>query len=450
MKRLLVPLAIIAISGARATDEVVAAPVTVWDDIAARVAQADASGQKGNKYSHDKAALENRPIFQAYYRDFANWKMPAADPVPDGKLANLPERPTQPRFPLSDQTWPEKYGEASICLWEDDKLAAASFSVDDNNAADLPAWREISKRYGDLKITWFLISRNIGKPGPKAAMAGTWDGWQAILNEGFQVQSHSVTHVGDPVFEDGWPGPDWECAESRRQIDVGLPGHTTKFFAPPGGSIKEFAVSPNWRASMVKVFAGARGFTGTPINRANMIDYFDIRTTANPSSLVSEEPQKDGFHLNDLFNANSKYYRGWVTVFTHSIGGNPNLESSSNPINVSLAKVFDFWNRHRDDIWIGFLGDVALYGQERDTATLKTDEATLGRISLTLSSKMDPRVFNYPLTLKVRVDNQWEAIEAKQDGRPISAKLINHEGAVYALVKAVPDSGQIQILDVRQ
>jgi len=37
-----------------------------------------------------------------------------------------------------------------------------------------------------------------------------------------------------------------------------------------------------------------------------------------------------------------------------------------------FGKALEFFAKHRDDIWSGCIDDVAMYGQERDTATLKT------------------------------------------------------------------------------
>jgi len=172
----------------------------------------------------------------------------------------------------------------------------------------------------------------------------------------------------------------------KKHLDEGLKGQRTLVFARPGSAIKPFRVSRAWRPSIEKYYIAARGGSGVPINKANQIDYFDIRTTANPKILLSEEPRADGWHLKNLFDPESSYYRGWATVFTHSIRGEYDLESSSNAANAALGKVFAFFNEHRDDLWIGFLEDVARYGQVRDTASLKVDSSTEAKIIFTLST----------------------------------------------------------------
>lgn len=427
----------------------VSAPVSAWADIEAKAAAGPATGH--NMY---RSVLGLRELLKPYYAKYAGWTAPEPLAVAEGRLRNLGEKPKAPRFPLTGKTWPAKDGEASVCLWEDDKVAAVSFSIDDNNATDIPAWMEISKNYGGLNLTWNIVTDNVDGVIARSSMssAGSWDTWARVLAAGFRVESHSVTHAGDPVFEDGWPGPDWEAAESIRQIDAGLPGHRTTVFTPPGSPIKHFSVSSNWRSSVVKYYLAQRGFSGSPINPANQTDYFEIRTTAAPAAFV-EDPLPPGApswivqsQLKKILDPDpaNKAYRGWATFFTHYIGpAGADLAANQSKETAALAKVFKFFNDHRADLWIGCIGDVALYGQERDTATLTTLGADATGIRLELVSKMDPALFNYPLTVKVRLPASWTAAKALQNGKAVPVQYIRHEGAPYALVKALPDRGEI-------
>jgi len=416
------------------------APVSVWDDIAAQ-----AEKDPPDKFSHARAALESRERMKGYYATFAEWKAPESPPVAEGKRLALTEKPVQPRFELTDKVWPEKPGEASVCLWEDDKVAAASFGIDDNNAMDVPAWEEISQKYGGLPLTWFLITNNIGGgvDAGRISSAGTWDTWQRMRAAGHELGSHSVTHAANPVYEDGWPGPDWEAAESKRTIDTNLEGQFTRVYAGPGAPIKGFAVAGQWRPSVEKYYQAARGWSGVPISRANQIDYFDIRSTAALESLVDGEAGKDGYYVGNVLDPQSQYYRGWVTGFIHFIGGVSDLAGSGKPGLVACGKLFDFFNTHRDDLWLATFGDVARYGQERDTATLTTTRANDREIVLALTSEMDPALFDYPLTLKVRLPDSWKAAQATQGGKEAPVTVVQHDNAPYALVKAVPGKGEI-------
>lgn len=449
MPRLAALLLVAAPLCAHANPPPVAAPLSAWAEIEAEAAKAPPTG-----YNMYRATAQARPMWQAYYANYAGWTAPAPLAPAEGRLANLAEKPRQARFPLTPRTWPAKPGEASVCLWEDDKIAAVSFSIDDNNATEVPAWLEISRAYGGLPITWNLITSNIDGVIDRGRIhgAGTWQLWRSVLEQGFQIQSHTVSHVNNPVIEDGWPGPDWEAAESKRQLETNLPGHRTRLFVPPGTAIKAFSVGANWRESVVKYYLGARGFSGSPINPANQTDYFDIRTTAGPSAYVADTvaPGTPNFiadnQLKSILDPAHKNYRAWATFFTHSIGpSGADLAASPNRETAALAKVFEFYNRHRDELWLGHLGDVAEYGQQRDTAALRTVRADASGIALELTSRMDPAFFDYPLTVKVRLPDSWPSVTATQAGAPAPVSVIRHEGALYALVKARPDRGEILV-----
>lgn len=423
-----------------------AAPLSAWDAIAERAKAEEAAGKTG--YSHTKAALAKRDEAKAYYAQFAGWTPPPPLPVRPGYLRNLAEKPTAPRFPLTGKVWPETIGAASVCLWEDDKVAAASISVDDNNVSDLPNWRKISAEYGGLAITWNLITKNISDK-PKVP-AGDWATWRQIVAEGFRVESHSVTHVSNPVREDGWPGPEWEAWQSKTTIEQNLPGYQVRLFVYPGSPIKEFGVSSNWKDNLPAYYLAARGFSGSPINPANQIDYFNIRTTANPGQFIDPAPDATNWIKQSSYaqilnpDPANPNYRGWATLFTHYLGKNgEDLANSPNLAYQGLAKTFAFFNDNRRDIWIGTLADIAQYGQERDTATLKTVNAAPGQISLDLTCRMDPAYFDYPLTIKVRIPDDWATCTARQTGQAVPASLLDHEGGRYALVKARPNQGEI-------
>lgn len=417
----------------------------IWDIVAAEA--------KLKPGTNEERILGARDTMKQFYATYAGWKAPEPPAPTPGKLRNLSDTPKEPRFPLTDKVWPEKPGEASICLWEDDKLAAMSLGVDDNCAMDLDTWKEIAKKYGGLNITWNLIVWNMGGVYEKGhgIMAGNWDQWQKMLAEGYHIASHSMTHNHDPVPADGWPGPAWETSESQRLIDEHLPGHKTTLFAIPGSGVHAFGIldttSPTspWRQALVKYYLSVRGGGAQPMNQANMIDYFNIHSTTAVQNIVdSKDPKYAAMNLNNLFAAdpkdpNHKYYRGWANTFIHFINEGKNFDA--NPYN----KVLVFYNEHRNDLWTGFTDDVAIYGQERDTGTVTTTEATDKKISLTLTSQMDPVTFTYPLTVKVRLPDAWKGVAATQKGAAIPVEVITHDKGRFALVKAKPDQGTIEL-----
>jgi hypothetical protein len=421
----------------------------IWDIIAEEA--------KANPKGNEARALADREHYQAYYQKFAGWKAPEPVAVAPGKLRNLDETPTEPRFPLTGKVWPSKVGEASVCLWEDDKVAAITLGVDDNCAQDLEYWRSLSAKHGGLRITWNLITFNIDGVVEKGRVAsfGTWATWKQMISEGHGVASHSAMHCRNPIPAEGWPGPEWEIVQSKQDMEANLPGQKIRLFVYPGAGVRVFGTprdpktgQSTWRPYVAKHYAAARVGGGKAINPANMTDYLAILATTGsvPDLVETKNPKMADQHLGKLLDPDpaNKNYRGWANIFIHFINNGKDFDT--NPFTVAYGKVLEFYNAHRADLWTGLMQDIALYGQVRDTATLVTDEASASKITFTLTSKMDPDIFDYPLTIKVRLPDSWKGAGATQAGKEVPSRVIQFEGAPYALVKVLADRGAVTLV----
>ncbi len=388
---------------------------------------------------------------------------------------NLSEKPTKPRFELTDIQWPANVGEADICLWHDDRLAAVSLGVDDNFAGEIDWWKEQAKTY-DLKVTWWVISGRILSEG--RSYGGLWSQFQELENLGHAVESHTVTHLhiddldwgtaswnyakaraaaaaakapaGDGEVDasavpamavgeaeelaDRSPeiarGVEWEYAESIAQINANIPGKKASALAYPGGKNTKY----NDRNLAAKYFRVARGATGAP-NMANQTDY--ISTNAMSGWDLGETTR--GGNVYNILDRNlyrGRYYRGWLILFAHGVSANI----------PHFIKTFEFIKANRENLWVGLYTDVAKYGQERDTATLRVVSTGPDKITFLLTDEMDDGYFDHPLTIKVRIPEAWKEVQASQGERAVAARVLEHEGSAYALVQAVPDAGQVTLV----
>jgi hypothetical protein len=340
---------------------------------------------------------------------------------------NLFEPNPKPRFPITEITWPAKAGEADICLWRDDRLAAMSLTVDDNSAGDIDWWKEQATTYG-FPVTWFVITGRVGT-GP---YWGTWDEFAELNNDPsghYSVESHTVLHLDTESPE--WKGIDWECAESKAQIEKNIPGKIVSALAYPGGPTTNL----NDPAKAAKLYRCARGAVGKH-NAANQIDYLK---TAAMSSINVGDTKAPWSDVNDLIDRSlfrGQFYRGWAVILQHSV---PQVQKDK------LQTLFEFIKAHEAQLWLGLFTDVAKYGQERDTATLKVLSSDNDTIRLEVTDLMDDTYFTYPLTVKVRLPDGWKTLAATQGGKATPAKLIQHEDAAYALVDVVPDAGVVKL-----
>jgi hypothetical protein len=131
------------------------------------------------------------------------------------------------------------------------------------------------------------------------------------------------------------------------------------------------------------------------------------------------------------------YRRGWACFYLHYL----NTVDYAPTHNCLL-----YLKTHEDSLWITTYLDLIKYAQERDTRMLTVNSVTSNMITFTLTDSMMDTLFNYPLTVKVRIDSSWDSCSALQNGRPMETRLVTYAGNKYALVKAVPDRGAVQLL----
>ncbi|MEP2026794.1 Ig-like domain-containing protein, partial [Reichenbachiella sp.] len=174
------------------------------------------------------------------------------------------------------------------------------------------------------------------------------------------------------------------------------------------------------------------------MNQANSIDYLAINSRS-----ASLEGGNDDADIDNVLDETGEvklygesYYRGWYAAHYHSVTSNSTLQTNT-------EAHMSYINDHADELWIAGFTEAALYGQERDTHDLTVDDVTDLSIKFTLTDDMKDEVFDFPLTVKIRVNNDWESASTLQNGIARQTSLISHEGNQYALVKAIPDQGQV-------
>ncbi len=344
------------------------------------------------------------------------------------QLLNLADVPKEERtkIPL-EFTWPPSPGEAVVCMWKDDKLGVISYGIDDNCAQNIDWWLKETAERG-IKVTWFLVADHISNRN--ITMNGTWERWAEVFAHGHGFESHSMTHFGGSRDMSTWKGMEWEYGDSKKLIEEKFPGYRVSSLAYVGGT---YPVK-NDPAVATKFYSAARGGNAT-INPPQGIDYLNVRAMSQPN--LGERPEKDYSNADKIMDSSHQSYRGWVVLVYHFV-------NEDNPeVVLSFRKHLDYAVTHKDKLWCGRFGDVVRYAASRETSNLTVIENRADRIVIKLTDRMSDEYFDFPLTIKVRLPDTWNGLQAKQDGNPTATRIVEHQGAKFAMVDVVPDKGEV-------
>lgn len=354
-----------------------------------------------------------------------------AGPNQTDQLRNLSGVPQAERNPVArEKVWPAEVGQGHVCLWAGDKVAAFSVTIDDNTKPDHHWWLEQGEKYG-FRFTWFVITGRLVE-GQNPGFMGTWADFQRLVDAGHDVQSHAVSHrskIANLSADDDY-GP------AVAQINENIKGVRCLTMAYPGGGL------PNDPKVAAKYYIGCRGTRGL-VNGPSP-DYMDTCSIGTPASAFIEPGERGSWAtligVAEKHPKAEKNYRNWYCMHFHGVAW---IEKARNTIAPDVIKVLDYVKQREDKFWVALFREVMLYGQERDTAKLTVTKVEPAEMRFTLTDRMLDDWFDFPLTIKVRVPNEWSGVLATQADEAVGAALVEHKGNKYALVQAAPDKGEV-------
>lgn len=346
---------------------------------------------------------------------------------------DLPESGIRyPDYDALRPQWPDKPGEGVICLWADGKNGALSITIDDNNAPDIPFWRSMSEKYG-WKFTWFLIvypgmyDIYNQTAGNNLGYNGTPEVWKSLYDEGHEIELHGSCKAMNELSADDYRT---HLLLSREYLESNIGHHITTYAYPCGDNGPDGA----YRDVLAETFIAARGTQGgsTP---PHLVDYLNTKSmgAVGFGKMDATDKRFEQMH-DDTRPWKYTYYRGWAVALYHGLKGDEKKATAEAGL--------QYIKEREDELWIAPFTVVARYAQERESGQIKVQSAAANEIRFTVTDAMKDEIFNVPLTCKFRVDG-WSGATATQNGEPRQAWIVEHEGAAYAMVYAVPDAGEV-------
>ncbi len=347
--------------------------------------------------------------------------------VPAGTVTCTGSRPAAFAFDRTDgRAWPTVYGQALVTTWRDDKLAAATLTIDDNLAFEHDFWIAKGNETG-FKFTWFVITGN--EPGQQELpVNSTWDDFRRLHRLGHSIQSH-YTGVTIPADR-----TDFQLSQQLVTQEIGERPLTNSY---PNGEADN-------KADAADFYIASRGTEGR-LNPLTPRDFQEISTVSGNVNLGN--PNNYNYLpalLDQSFTDDSvDYYGGWVSVLYHKVvygAGHPD------DLTAKVDQLLRWLKNNESDIWVSTFDRVAQYARERNAASLSVTGLGQTCVEFDLTDNLDDADYFGPLTVKIRLEGgNWSSIEALQNGQPVTAKLVIHEGNNYVLVEAVPGAGPVVV-----
>ncbi|MEZ5537797.1 MAG: polysaccharide deacetylase family protein [Thiolinea sp.] len=348
-----------------------------------------------------------------------------------GQLLNIPAV-SSPRFTVSDRNWSATVGELNIAMWSQDKLAAFSLSIDDNHVQDHTFWQDLGDQYG-WRWTWFVIANQTGW-----ASHDHWGHWQAALDKGHDIQTHTYSHLCDALFYTYR-----EYRQSQAVINQNLDGAKVVTMAYPFGMNTNKTGSPcepldtertaNSRDEAAKHFLAVRDVYGA-LSHPGRIDYLKVPSVSAARNFFNAAAHWANFDT--VLNPGSANFRTWYVTHFHGLYG----DDARQYVQDVLAHV----KSKENDVWVGTFTEVAKYGQEYATAALSNIQVGSSDVRFELKDQMNDSWFDQPLTVKLRLPDGWSGtLNATQGGVGIPVRPVLHNSQAYALIDAVPDRGLV-------
>jgi hypothetical protein len=130
----------------------------------------------------------------------------------------------------------------------------------------------------------------------------------------------------------------------------------------------------------------------------------------------------------------------WLVLVFHGVEG---IGWEAKPA-TELREYFKHVAANEDRVWVATFQDVAKYMRERVHAHVRSSRKG-DAIHVDLTHSLDVSLYDFPLTLKTEVPEEWKAAEVRQGESVQNVDSILNDGAPHVLYQAQPNAGSLTI-----
>jgi peptidoglycan/xylan/chitin deacetylase (PgdA/CDA1 family) len=262
-----------------------------------------------------------------------------------------------------------------------------------------------------------------------------WKQYQAYAAQGHEIASHTVTHPRLAVLDED--NLLYELEQSRADIEKFLGKEYTFSAEGPYGTENERVME-----YARKIYPALRNRMPEP--------YLDELNRASGRQPGESEKEYVQWQRGPVSSVDMDKMKGWVdTCMAHDniwlvlvfhgiegIGWEPRTRKE-------LQEYFGYMKEREDALWIATFGDVTRYLRERKNTKVHA-ELREDIIEVSMSTDLDPQVYDVPVTLKTYIPGAWNT--ARLNGES-NLSIQNDSLGPYVLYSVPPGDGKILLME---
>jgi len=123
----------------------------------------------------------------------------------------------------------------------------------------------------------------------------------------------------------------------------------------------------------------------------------------------------------------------WLVLTFHGVDG---VGWEAKP-HEELKEYFSYMKQHDDKLWIAPFRDVTKYMRERMAAKVSSKREA-DNIIVNIDHSLDKSIYNYPLTVKTYVPEEWNNVSILAGDKTSTANVQHDDKGSYVVYEVVP------------
>ncbi|MFB3057119.1 MAG: polysaccharide deacetylase family protein [Ignavibacteriaceae bacterium] len=338
--------------------------------------------------------------------------------------------------------------------WSDDKSSAFSFSFDDGFNSHYENVRPILNQFS-FNGTFYVMPPFLTDSLPGIFRYGTWPMFQVMAMEGHEIGSHTMNHLHLPELEIGDTITQgtilYEIYQARELINQRISNQKCITLAYPFAEhnlLIDSLTSLFYESARADgIFPNASSLTNEQWFALNAVEVF----FNEPRNSLDDDLEELQFIQDWIDSLIVK--EDWGILLAHEVVPQDSLPGliaagSWHPFTNEWFTVLSEWllnKSNNKDVWVETVANITRYIKERDDyvySILTYDET---QIKLNINDNLDNEIYNYPLSVFIKVPQSWEFALMIQGETIDTLNVFTNDSGKVVLANIIPDGGVVSL-----